>query len=148
MLQELTLKSHETVLEIGSGSGYFAALLAHRSRSVTSVEIVPGLKAFAERNLRQAGITNVRVVEGDGACGFGQEQFDVIVLTGSTPVLPPGLVEQVKPGGRLFAVVGDRPAMSARLLTRAADGSTAAVTLFETVITPLVNAIQPSRFRF
>lgn len=148
VLQELTVKSTDTALEIGAGSGYFAALLAHRCRSVTSVEIVPGLKAFAEANLRRAGIANVRVVEGDGARGHGRDTFDLIVLSGSTPVLPEGITAQLKPGGRLFAVVGDAPAMTARLVTRAADGSLSSVTLFETVLAPLVNAAQPERFRF
>ncbi|MBL8383069.1 MAG: protein-L-isoaspartate O-methyltransferase [Burkholderiales bacterium] len=148
VLQELAVKHHDAVLEIGTGSGYFAALLAHRARSVTSVEIDAGLKAFAEENLRRAGVGNVRVVEGDGARGFGADSYDVIVLTGSTPVLPEAFVEQLRPHGRLFAVVGDAPAMAARLLTKAADGQCSTVTLFETDLAPLLNAAQPPRFRF
>jgi protein-L-isoaspartate(D-aspartate) O-methyltransferase len=112
------------------------------------VEIVPGLKAFGEANLRRAGIGNVRVVEGDGARGFGSESYDLIVLGGSTPVLPQKLVDQLKPGGRLFAVVGDAPAMQARLVTRTAEGQLGTQVLFETVLTPLTGAEQPSRFRF
>lgn len=147
VLQELAPRHHERALEIGTGSGYFAALLAHCCKQVTTVEIVSTLKAFAERNLRAAGIANVTVIEGDGAAGFGREQFDLIVLSGSTPMLPPALVDQIKPGGRMFAVVGDAPAMTARLLTRQAGGCSA-VTLFETVLAPLTNAVQPERFRF
>ena len=148
VLQELGPKAHDSALEIGAGSGYFAALLAHRCRSVATVEIDTGLVAFAARNLRTAGVANARVVEGDGAQGFGQDMYDIIVLGGSTPVLPPALVQQLKPGGRLFAVVGDAPVMAARLLTKGADGALASVTLFETNLAPLANAAQPRRFKF
>ena len=148
VLQEMAVRAHDTVLEIGTGSGYLAALFAHRCRSVTSVEIDAGLKGFAEKNLKRAGIANVRVIEDDGARGFGAESFDIIVLGGSTPVLPQALLDQLKPGGRLFAVVGDAPAMTARLLTKDAEGVIGATTLFETSLTPLENAQQPTRFRF
>ena len=159
VLQEVQARSHDRALEIGTGSGYFAALLAHRCHSVLSVEISPELKAMAERNLKAAGVSNVRVQQGDGARGFGKagsaggagnEHFDLIVLTGSTPVAPQALLDQLNPGGRLFAVVGDAPAMTARIFTRAAHGTQeiTAEDLFETVLTPLVNAPQPARFRF
>ena len=148
VLQELAPKAHDIALEIGTGSGYFAALLAHRCRSVTTVEIAAGLVAFAANNLRSAGVANVRVVEGDGAQGFGRDMVDIIVLGGSTPILPPALVQQLKPGGRLFAVVGDAPVMAARLISKSADGALATVTLFETNLAPLTNAAQPQRFKF
>jgi len=150
VLQELQAKAHDRTLEIGTGSGYFAALLAHRCHSVVSVELIPALKAQAEKNLKAAGLPEVRLFEGDGAQGWGAETYDIIVLTGSTPVLPEKFLEQLKPGGRLFAVVGDAPVMQARLYTRgvAGDAGVSHVTLFETVITPLVNAAQPKRFKF
>ena len=147
VLQELQIKAHDRALEIGAGSGYFASLLAHRCREVTTVEIVPALKSLAEKNLKAAGIGNVKVAAGDGAQGFGREQFDVIVLSGSSPALPDALLAQLNTGGRLFAVVGDAPAMTARIYTRTAAGI-AAQDLFETVLTPLVNAAQPPRFKF
>lgn len=148
VLQELSPKAHDSALEIGAGSGYFAALLAHRCRSVTTLEIDAVLAAFAAKNLRSAGVANARVVEGDGAQGCGQDMYNIIVLGGSTPVLPPALLQQLKPGGRLFAVVGDAPVMAARLITKAADGALASVTLFETDLAPLTNAAQPQRFKF
>jgi protein-L-isoaspartate(D-aspartate) O-methyltransferase len=148
VLQELEVEPGETVLEIGTGSGYFTALLASRKAHVTSVEINPGLAAQAEARLARAGIGDVELAVGDGAQRYGSEQYDVIALTGSTPVVPQGLVAQLKPGGRMFAVVGDAPVMTARLLRSVAPEATSTTDLFETVIAPLRNAAQPARFRF
>jgi protein-L-isoaspartate(D-aspartate) O-methyltransferase len=149
ILQEVAIKKNETALEVGTGSGYFAALLAARGRHVHTVEINPRLKAFGEENLRRAGVKNVTVELGDAARGWGgHAPYDVIVLTGSTPALPQSLLQQLKPGGRLFAVVGDPPVMEARLVRCAAEGSFQASTLFETCVAPLQNALQPERFEF
>jgi protein-L-isoaspartate(D-aspartate) O-methyltransferase len=148
VLQELALSAGETVLEIGTGSGYFTALLASRGAEVTSVEINPRLAAEARARLARPGFGAVEQKEGDGAQGFGSDAFDAIVLTGSTPILPPALVAQLKPGGRLFAVVGDAPVMTARLVRSVGPGSVTTTDLFETVIDPLRNAAQPARFRF
>jgi len=150
VLQEVQAKSHDRAIEIGAGTGYFAALLAHRCHSVTSVEIIPELKALAERNLKAAHVSNARVLLGDGARGFGGEKFDIIVLSGSTPTVADHLLKQLNPGGRLFAVTGDAPAMIARVYTSSAGGSEnyTVQELFETVLTPLVNAPQPKRFTF
>ena len=147
VLQELQPGGHDRALEIGAGSGYFAALLAHCCHSVTTVEIVPALKTLAEHNLKAAHISNARVQHGDGANGVGSDKFDIIVLSGSTPVVSPKLLGQLTPGGRLFAVTGDAPAMIARVYTSAANGIVMQE-LFETVLTPLVNAPQPARFVF
>jgi protein-L-isoaspartate(D-aspartate) O-methyltransferase len=149
ILQELAVRKHECVLEVGTGSGYLSALLAARAHHVYSVEINPRLKAFAEENLRRSGIENVTVELGDAAQGWqSHAPYDVIVLTGSTPVLPPSFIAQLKTGGRLFAVVGDPPVMEARLITCIGQGSHHAVDLFETCLAPLKNAMQPGRFRF
>jgi protein-L-isoaspartate(D-aspartate) O-methyltransferase len=149
ILQELAVRKHERVLEVGTGSGYLTALLAARAHHVHSVEINPKLKALAEENLRRSGIENVGVELGDSAQGWQQHApYDVIVLTGSTPVLPPAFVSQLKTGGRLFSVVGDPPVMEARLITRAGNDVHHAVDLFETCLAPLKNALQPARFRF
>ena len=148
VLQELDLAGGESVLEIGTGSGYLTALLASRKAFVTSVEINPRLAAEARAKLGRAGIGGVELAVGDGAQGYGSEHYDAIVLTGSTPIVPAGLVAQLKPGGRLFAVVGDAPVMTARLLRSVAPGTVTATDLFETVIPPLKNAAQPARFLF
>ncbi len=147
-LQELKLARTDQVLEIGTGSGYFTALLASEAAGVRSVEIDNGLAASAAARLARAGFGNVRVETGDGARGWGADLYDAIVLTGSTPILPERFFEQLKPGGRLFAIVGDAPAMTARLVRLATPGSRVVTDLFETVITPLFNAAQPARFEF
>jgi protein-L-isoaspartate(D-aspartate) O-methyltransferase len=149
ILQELGVKKSDKVLEVGTGSGYLTALLAHRALSVVSVEIDPALKALAEKNLAPQAFDNISLELGDGAQGWAKAApYDVIVLTGSTPVLPESLLQQLKPGGRLFAVVGDAPVMQARLVTCAASGAFQTIGLFETCIAPLANAKQPARFAF
>jgi len=148
IVQELALLPHESVYEVGTGSGYLAALLARRSRHVTTAEVHPDLKARAGANLVAAGISNVTLLEGDGAARpLAEGAYDVIVLTGSVPLLPQAFLERLAPGGRLFAVVGDAPVMKATLVRHVA-GSFQHVELFETLLKPLVNAPQPSRFRF
>src|SRR5271167_4755224 len=148
VVQELGLKPSESVLEIGTGSGYLTALLARCAADVTSVEINPRLLAEAWGHLSSAGIGNARLEKGDGARGWRDETYDAIVLTGSTPVLPDSWFRQLKPGGRLFAVVGDAPVMTARLARWSAPGAIVQQDLFETVIAPLKNAPQPARFVF
>jgi protein-L-isoaspartate(D-aspartate) O-methyltransferase len=149
ILQELALRDSERVLEVGTGSGYLAALLAHRAHHVYSVEIKPRLASFGAANLRKARVANVSVEEGDGCRGWAKHApYNVIVLTGSVPILPRGLLAQLRVGGRLFAVVGDPPIMSARLVTCVAEGSFNTVDLFETSLAPLKNCEQPERFVF
>lgn len=149
ILQELAVKPSDRVLEVGTGSGYLTALLAHRAAHVHSIEIHPALKAFGEGNLRRAGVRNATVELGDAARGWPKHApYDVIVLTGSTPVLPEALFAQLKPRGRLFAVVGEPPVMSARLVTSIAEGSYRAQDLFETVLAPLRNAERREQFVF
>ena len=148
VLQSLRLSSRESVLEIGTGSGYFAALLGRRAGAVTSVEIDPVLSARAAVALARSRAVNVRCESGDGARGWGIEQFDAIVLTGSTPLLPESFFRQLKPHGRIFAIVGDLPVMTARLVDWTAPGARVTTDLFETVVAPLVNAAAPERFRF
>lgn len=147
VLQALQVKSGDKVLEVGAGSGYFAALLSRLGSHVTTVEIVPELHAFATRNLEAHQMNNVTVELGDAARGWAGT-YDVIVLTGSVPVLPDAFGSALKPGGRLFAVVGDAPAMEAKLLTKTASGELVSTDLFEANIVPLQNAEQPERFVF
>lgn len=148
VLQELRLGPGERVLEVGTGSGYLTALLASRGAKLTSVEINPRLAAEAKAKLTKAGVAGAEVVVGNAARSWGRETYDAIVLTGSTPVLPEELVAQLTPGGRLFAVVGDAPVMTARLVRWVAPASFATQDLFETLIDPLQNAATPARFEF
>jgi len=149
VLQELGVKPTDQVLEVGTGSGYFTALLAHRAQHVYSVEIQPELKASAEANLTRAGVANVTVELGDAARGWTKHApYDIIVLTGSTPVLPQQLLQQMRPGARLFAVVGNPPVMAARLITCTGEGVYSSIDLLETRIAPLSNALAGERFSF
>jgi len=149
VLQELAVKPTDQVLEVGTGSGYFTALLARRAQHVYSVEIQPDLKASAEAKLNGAGVANVTVELGDAARGWTKHApYDVIVLTGSTPVLPQQLLQQMKTGARLFAVVGDPPVMAARLITCTGEGVYSSIDLLETRIAPLSNALAGERFSF
>jgi protein-L-isoaspartate(D-aspartate) O-methyltransferase len=149
VLQELDAHKTDRVLEVGTGSGYLTALLAHRAAHVHSVELKPALAAFGRANLERHGVDNVTLEVGDAARGWPRHApYHVIVLTGSTPVLPRAFLEQLETGGRLFAVVGEAPAMSARLLVCTGPQAQRSVDLFETVIAPLANCEQLSRFRF
>ena len=148
ILQELGVRSHERVLEIGTGSGYMAALLAHKADDVTSLEIEARLKDFGEQNLRRAGVHNVAVQLADAFQLTNEARYDVIVVTGSLPVVTPWLTCQLKLGGRLAAIVGDEPAMVAQIITRVTEDDFDTQNLFETSVKPLRNAPRPSGFKF
>jgi protein-L-isoaspartate(D-aspartate) O-methyltransferase len=151
LLQELAVGRHETVLEVGAGSGYMAALLAHRARELTTIEIVPELAAMARANLQRAAVAvrNVRVVEGNGAKGLpGDAPFDAIVLSGSVATAPRQLLQQLTIGGRMVAIVGDEPIMRAVRITRTAEQSFHTVELFDTVAQRLVGFDEGPRFQF
>jgi len=149
MLQALQLRKSDKVLEIGTGSGYMAALLGARSDHVYSVEIEPELVAKARANLQRECADNVTVIEGDGAQGWpAQAPYDAILLSGSVPEIPEALLAQLKVGGRLLAVVGEAPLMQARLVTCVAEGSFQSVNLFETSIPRLRNLPERAKFVF
>lgn len=149
VLQELAPKRTDRVLEVGTGSGYLTALLAHRAAQVYSVELNPVLAASGKANIARHGVDNVTLEVADGARGYGKwGPYDVVVLTGSVPVVPRAALESLAPGGRLFAVVGEPPVMTAKLFTCAAAGAWRSVELFETLLAPLANCERPSRFSF
>jgi protein-L-isoaspartate(D-aspartate) O-methyltransferase len=149
IVQELAVQPNETVYEVGTGSGYLAALLAANAKHVTSAEIHEEFTERARANLRAAGVSNVTLVVGDSArAPLAESAFDVIVLTGSTPVLPQAFLERLTPTGRLFAVVGDRPVMKAIVVRQPTAGAFHRAEMFETMLKPLVNASEPPRFRF
>ena len=148
-LQELGIKKTDKVLEIGTGSGYMAALLAAHAEHVVTVECRPELANFAKQNLQRAGITNVTVEIGDGINGWAQRgPYDAIVVSGSVPVLPDALLKQLRVGGRMAVVVGEAPVMEAQLITCTAEGVFNTVNLFETVIPPLDGIAAKTSFSF
>ena len=149
LLQEAGVQRHERVLEVGAGSGFMAALLAHRARSVLTLELHAPLATMAATNLQRAGIANCKVRVHDGANGMADEApFDVIVLSGSVNTVPQALLEQLAPGGRLMAIVGDEPMMRAVRVQRLSDSRFETRDLFDTVAPRLRGFDEPSRFHF
>jgi protein-L-isoaspartate(D-aspartate) O-methyltransferase len=149
LLQELNVARHEKVLEIGTGSGFMAALLGHRAQRVISLETNHELVNFATANLKRAGVMNVTVREQDGAKGLAAEApFDVILLSGSVAAVPQVLLDQLKVGGRLAAIVGEEPVMRAQLITRVGEQDFRTSTLFDTVAPRLQGFAVTSEFAF
>ncbi|WP_067064168.1 protein-L-isoaspartate O-methyltransferase family protein [Roseateles chitosanitabidus] len=148
-MQELQIERHEKVLEIGTGSGYMAALLGHKAQQVFTVEQDEQLAAQARDALRRNGVLNVTVTTGDGVKGLPSEApFDVILLSGSVPQAPQALLDQLKIGGRMGVVVGDDPAMTARIITRVGEREFKTENLFETVVQRLDGFDTVSHFTF
>lgn len=151
IVQEVRVKDGENILEIGTGSGYMTALLASLvgSGSVHSVDIVPEFTSSARDKLAQHGIYNVTLETRDAGRGFnGMENYDLVVISGSLPVLPESFTKQMRIGARLFAVVGECPAMEARLVTRLSADTWRTNDLFETCTPALKNAQQAEHFVF
>lgn len=149
LLQDLNVKKTDKVLEIGTGSGFLTALLAHQASSVLSLELDPELVAFAKSNLQKAGITNADVRQGDGSKGaVAHGPFDVIVLGGSVADIPHHLLEQLKVGGRLAAIVGDEPVMCATFVTRTSATDFRTTQPWDCDAPRLQNFAEKSRFTF
>lgn len=149
MLQDAAVQKHEKVLEIGAGSGYMAALLAHRAQRVISLEINPELAQMARANLQKAGIHNVEVRQFDGSKGVSPDgPFDVIMLSGSVAEVPQALLAQLKVGGRLIGIVGEEPTMRLHIVTRISDAEFKTTTPWDTVAPRLLNFPEPSHFHF
>lgn len=149
LLQELTVKKHDRALEVGAGSGFMAALLAGMAKEVHTVERLPELVAMARAHLQAAGVRNANVHAGDGSAGLLAEgPFDVIALSGSVAEVPRTLLDQLRVGGRLVAIVGEEPVMRAVLITRASENGFKREELFDTIAPRLVGFPEPSRFQF
>jgi len=149
MLQALDLGEDETVLEIGTGSGFITACLSSLAKRVVSVEIFEELHESAKARLKENNITNTELFVGDVMRGWQPEQaHDVVVVTGSVPVVPEQFLGWVNPGGRMFVISGNSPAMEARLLTRLDATNWREESLLETDLPRLVNADEPPEFVF
>jgi protein-L-isoaspartate(D-aspartate) O-methyltransferase len=149
LLQELKLNKNQTVLHIGTGSGYFTALLASMTKHVVSVEIDLTLSEQAAKKLAEQHIDNVTLLVADGVDGCpNQQQYDVIVYTASSPVEPAGVRQQLNINGVLLIVLGQAPAMQATLIQRLTENGYREVVLFETCLPELCNAPQARQFTF
>lgn len=157
MLQALDIRPEDAALEIGTGSGFVTACLARLAGHVTSIDIHGEFTASAEDKLRALSVDNVELYTGDAADGCSGS-YDVIAVTGSLPVYKPCFEQSLNPGGRLFVVIGQAPAMTATLVTRAGEqddaidrdnpGGFHRIGLFETSLRPLINAVKPVEFAF
>lgn len=149
MVQDIAVHKHEKVLEIGTGSGYMTALLAHRAQSVLSLEIDPDQAATARSSLQKSGVRNAEVRVADGATTVPAEgPFDVIVIGGSVAEVPPALLAQLKVGGRLIAIVGDEPMMRATLISRTGEANFVTSQPWDTVAPRLLNFPELEKFSF
>jgi len=149
LVQDLNLSKRDTVLQVGAATGYVTALLAHKAQRVIGFESDATLAAQARANLRQAGVNNAEIVQADGSTGLAaQAPFDAILLTGSLAEAPQALLDQLKVGGRLLAIIGQEPVMQATLFTRVAASQFSRQELFDTVAARLPGFPEPSRFQF
>ena len=149
LLQDLAVQPTDKVLDIGTGSGFMAALLAHQAASVLSLEVDPALAAQAQANLQKAGVANAVVRCADGSQGAAADgPFDVILLSGSVAEVPAVLLQQLSIGGRLVAIVGDEPMMRTTLITRSGDNSWTSTEPWDCNAPRLSGFAQPSRFKF
>ena len=149
LLQALNIQASDSILEIGTGSGYFTALLAKLGRKVQSVEIDASIMAAAQERLDAQGISNVTLTHADAARGWDQGgPFDAIAITGSLPILPDSFQQQLTVGGRMVAIVGQSPVMQVLLITRIDETQWSTECLYETDFPELINAEQPQAFVF
>lgn len=148
MINDLNIQPHERVLEIGTGSGYSAALLSRIAKEVVTLEILPELAEMARENLMGAGCENVAVRTADGSKDTLPEgPFDVIILSGSVEQLPEELLSHLKDGGRLCAIVGNKPMMRFTIAHKI-EGSLRITTPWDIVAPRLQGFALHSRFSF
>lgn len=149
LVQEVNAQRHEKLLQVGVGTGYVTALLAHRAQRVIALESSPELAQLARANLQKAGILNVEVRQADGSAGAQADQpFDAILLGGSVPQVPAALLRQLKVGGRLVAIVGEEPMMYATVITRTGENTFDSQQRWDTVAARLPGFAPASRFKF
>ena len=149
LLQDAAVQPTDKVLEIGAGSGFMTALLAHQAQRVVSLEINAELADLARANLQKAGVRNAEVRQADGSAGAAADgPFDVILLGGSVAEVPLPLLSQLKIGGRLVAIVGDEPIMHAQVITRTSESNFKSDEKWDDNAPRLLNFPQASAFKF
>lgn len=148
ILQALALTPKEHVLEIGTGTGYLTSLVSHLVKKVLTVEIIPELAKEAAKHFQELGLHNITQEIGDGSHGWAKgAPYDAIIFTGSLPFIPNAIATQLAPQGRLFAILGKEPVMSAVMLTKKDKGHFQQKILFETLVPPLTHSFQPQSFK-
>lgn len=148
IIQDLEIKKQESVLLIGAGTGYLAALLGYKARQVTVLESSPELLSIAQTNLRTNDVNNVTLVAANGLVDQHEGYFDVIIIAGSVELVPEHLQQQLTLGGRLYTIVGAEPVMTAQITTRTSEKEFTTRKLFETVVQPLRQSKPLSKFKF
>ena len=148
ILQSLMLSKSDTVLEVGTGSGYMTACLAQLAGNVVSVDIFETFISGAEKKLADANVNNVTLEQKDALKLDDNRQFDAIAITGSLPRHSALFTKMLRPGGRMFVIIGQEPVMEACLVSAHDGGQSTVESLFETVVTPLIGVETPSRFVF
>ena len=148
VLQALGLQGSERVLEVGTGSGFLTACLARLAGHVTSIDIYDDFLMAAAARLEETGISNIDLVQMNAMESLPQGEFDAIAVPGSLQSFDPRFVDALAPHGKLFVVVGDAPAMEAKLVERTEENDWQTVSLFETSLAPLVNGARPPQFLF
>lgn len=148
VLQALGLDGDERVLEVGTGSGFLTACLASLAAKVTSIDIYDDFLKAAAGNLEHCGVSNVELLQMDATLELPEGGYDAIAVTGSLQTFDPRFVEALNPQGKLFVVVGNAPAMQAKLVERTDESDWLTLSLFETTLAPLVNGALPPQFSF
>jgi protein-L-isoaspartate(D-aspartate) O-methyltransferase len=148
LLQALNIEPQHSILEVGTGSGFLTACLARLGLEVSSIDIYDDLLQTAADRLNKAGIKNANFSRMDANVELPAGPFDAIAVTGSIPVFDERYLDALKPGGRLFVVVGEAPVMEALLVVRSDESTSDSSDLFETSVAPLVNSATPSHFHF
>ena len=148
ILQAVDIGAGEAVLEIGTGTGYLTACISRLTDTVTSIDVHKPFIDYASERLDDDGIENVTLMHMDASVELPEDEFDVVIVTASVPEADDRFATLLRPGGRLFVVIGESPSMTATLLTRGADGELETAELFETDIPPLVRANERRRFSF
>lgn len=148
MLQALAVETGDTALDVGTGSGFSSACLAALGAKVTSIDVHAELVEHAAAIHGELGFSNVRTEVADAAALNASDKYDVIAVTGSTPVYEKRFAEALRVGGRLFAVVGEAPVMEALLITRTGPDAWLRESLFETELPALEGFSVPARFEF
>ncbi len=148
ILQTLELGGNENILEIGSGVGYLTACLSRLAQHITSLEIHDEFRKRAAENLADAGVDNVELLSMDATQELPDRQFDVVVVGGSIQTFDTRFVDALTIGGMLFVIIGDAPAMEARIVRKTGENDWESECLFETELTPLINGSLVTAFRF